>query len=117
MTRLEKINARNALATFPAKREREREREQRERSSKRAAAAALGGAETVQRAADEIHRDEAKVEAVAIRNSTARRQTESAVNGERVILVVVVVVVVVERVGEEGGPQANLYKPLGEDSF
>ncbi len=75
-------------------REREREREN-ERRTKRAAAA-LGGAETVQRAADEIHRDDAKVEAVAIAISTkARRQTESAVNGERVV---VVVVVVVERV-------------------
>ena len=91
---MEKSNARNALATFPAKREREREREN-ERRTKRAAAAALGGAETVQRAADEIHRDDAKVEAVAIAISTkARRQTESAVNGERVIFVVVV-----ERVG------------------
>ena len=86
-------------------RERERERErENERRTKRAAAAAaaaaLGGAETVQRAADEIHRDDAKVEAVAIAISTkARRQTESAVNGERVILVVVVVVVVVEHVG------------------
>ena len=94
---MEKSNARNALATFPAKRERERENERR--TKRAAAAAALGGAETVQRAADEIHRDDAKVEAVAIAISTkARRQTESAVNGERVILVVVVVVVV-ERVG------------------
>ena len=97
---MEKSNARNALATFPAKRERERENERRTKRAAAAAAAALGGAETVQRASDEIHRDDAKVEAVAIAISTkARRQTESAVNGERVILVVVVVVVVVERVG------------------
>ena len=79
-------------ATFPAERERERERENERRTKRAAAAAALGGAETVQRASDEILRDDAKVEAVAIAISTkARRQTESAVNGERVVVVVVVV--------------------------
>ena len=90
--------ARHAKRDFSSReRERERERENERRTKRAAAAAALGGAETVQRAADEIHRDEAKVEAVAIAISTkARRQTESAVNGERVV--VVVVVVVVERV-------------------
>ena len=86
--------ARHAKRDFSSReREREREREN-ERRTKRAAAAAaaLGGAETVQRASDEILRDDAKVEAVAIAISTkARRQTESAVNGERVVVVVVVV--------------------------